>query len=82
MCCEHEESVRSSKRLKKSGFDSGRLLVQNDEVSKPQIILQEKVEHNYEDDAVDVVTSNDDPLTELDVESCTVSSFVLFFKLE
>ncbi|VDK69499.1 unnamed protein product [Onchocerca ochengi] len=69
VCCEHEESVRSSKRLKKSGFDSGRLLVQSDEVSKAQIMHQEKVGHNYEDDAVDVVTSNDDTLTELNVES-------------
>ncbi|EFO19071.2 hypothetical protein LOAG_09424 [Loa loa] len=68
-CCEPERSVRSSKRLKKSGFDSARLLTQSDEVSKARIMDQEKVGHNYEDDPVDVVTSNDDPLTELDVES-------------
>lgn len=41
---------------------------------------QEKVGHNYEDDAVDVVSSNDDPLTELDVESCMFFSFTLFRK--
>uniref|UniRef100_A0A158Q7H3 C2H2-type domain-containing protein n=1 Tax=Elaeophora elaphi TaxID=1147741 RepID=A0A158Q7H3_9BILA len=68
-CC--EQSVRSNKRLKKSGLDSSSLLVQSDEVSKSQIMHQGKiVPDNYEDDAVDVVSSNDDPLTELDVESC------------
>lgn len=34
---------------------------------------QGKVEHNYEDDAVDVVSSSDDPLTEIDIETCTVA---------
>uniref|UniRef100_A0AAF5PLP1 Uncharacterized protein n=1 Tax=Wuchereria bancrofti TaxID=6293 RepID=A0AAF5PLP1_WUCBA len=62
-CCESEQPIRSSKRLKKSGFDSA------DEVSKTRIMHQGKVGHDYEDDAVDVVTSNDDSLTEVDVGS-------------
>ncbi|VIO89353.1 Uncharacterized protein BM_BM3806 [Brugia malayi] len=62
-CCESEQPIRSSKRLKKSGFSSA------DEVSKTRIMHQGKVGHNYEDDAVDVVTSNDDSLAELDVGS-------------
>ncbi|MCP9265249.1 hypothetical protein DINM_020500 [Dirofilaria immitis] len=70
-CREHEQPVRSSKRLKKSDFDSPR---QSDEVSKVRIMLQGKVGHNYEDDAIDVVTSNDDPLTEIDVESLCFKS--------
>ncbi|CAG9534052.1 unnamed protein product [Cercopithifilaria johnstoni] len=67
-CCEPEQPARSSKRLKKSGFDSARLLVPSDELSKSQM-HEGKVGHNCEDDAVDVVSNNDDPLTELDVES-------------
>lgn len=43
---------------------------------------QGKVGHNYEDDAVDVVSSNDDPLAELDVESCMISFSVLFHKIK
>ncbi|KAL3990699.1 hypothetical protein ACH3XW_32855 [Acanthocheilonema viteae] len=68
-CGEPEPSVRSSKRFKKPGFDSSRLLVPSDELSKSRIVHQGKVGHDYEDDAIDVVSSTDDPLTELDVES-------------
>lgn len=36
---------------------------------------QEKDGPNCENDAVDVVSSSDDPLTELDVESCMIFFF-------
>ncbi|VDK87559.1 unnamed protein product, partial [Litomosoides sigmodontis] len=68
-CCESEHSAHSGKRFKKLGLDSGRLLDQADEHLKSRIINQEKDGPNCEDDAVDVVSSSDDPLAELDVES-------------